>query len=247
MKPQLFATLFLLISYSSFGQKEKALIEINPYLQWDNYPSFTFPFNSTRNNTIKINAISWGVAANYKFSLKKNWLAKIGTGYYKYSFNNIKNYDPLFGNNTRRGINYPGGSATFYYVCDKYWYNTITVNLGFEKLFDLKKDVDFIGGFDVINYYTFSQQYNIPGSNFDRKYKTANNRYFGLSLNLNAGLQKRFGNIIIGPTIILPVFRMWKQDMVFPQEENNGSRSKWLRGIGVGFTCSYNLTKHLKL
>jgi hypothetical protein len=241
-------TLILLISsffFSKFifGQIASKQIEINSCLQYDNYPSFTIPFNSVMDATIKIKGTSWGFGANYKYSLKKNLFAKVGIGYYNYSFNNIQKYTRLFGSINARDINYPGGSSTLGYGCNKYWYNTIAVTIGGEKLFALKKNINFIGGFDIVNYYTFSQHYNIPGTYNDSKYKKTNSRYFGLSFNLCAGLQKSFGRVNIGPVISLPIFRSWKQDMVFPGEQNSKGRSKWLRGVGVGITCIYPLTK----
>ena len=117
------------------------------------------------------------------------------------------------------------------------------MTVGFDKSFDMKKSMDFIAGFDIINYYTFSQCYNIPATNSDTKFKQSNSQYFGFSFIMNAGLQKDLGKVKIGPTVHLPIFRLWKQDAIFPGEQNSETRNKWLRGIGIGFTCTFSLTK----
>lgn len=242
MKRLIFIVSFFTLSKFAIAQKHIGQIEITPFVQWDNYPSFTFQLNSTRNNTVKMKGNSWGIGANYKFSLRNNFFAKFGTGYYKYSFDDIQADDPLFGTYPSRSINYFDATRLFY-GCNKYWYNTVYATVGLERLFTIKKKLDIVAGCEGVNYFTFSQQYNIPGSYsyYDIKYKEANNRYFGFSFNLYTGLQKKFGKVKIGPTFILPVSKRWKQDIVFPQEENNKSRSKWLGGVGTGFTFTYSL------
>lgn len=230
-------------SNSIISQTTANQIEINSYLLWDSYPSFAIRFNSVTNSTIKIQGISWGSGINYKYSLKNSSFIKAGIGYYKYSFSKIERHTPPFGNTESRDIYYTGGNSSFGYVSDKYWYNTISATVGFEKLYKLTRNTNFIAGVSAVNYYTFSQRYNIPGTFRDVTFKKSNSRYFGLSFIGNAGLQKNFGRFNLGPTINFPIFSSWKQDAIFPHEENNDSRSKWLRGIGIGFTCAYPLTK----
>jgi hypothetical protein len=93
---------------------------------------------------------SWGIMANYKIPLSNNFFMKAGGGYYKYTFNHIKKYDPLFGSNPVRNINYRGESTTFGYVSDKYWYNTISIAVGFDKLFAFKNKFSIVGGIDCV-------------------------------------------------------------------------------------------------
>ena len=234
----LFLTVFLFTIYQSKGQK--TFIEINPLLQWDSYPSFVSSVNSTTNSTIKMNGISWGVGINYKHSFKKNVLFKVGMGYYKYRFNDIQEKTHQFGRDARV-IDYRDGTSTFGYVTNKYWYNTLFMTIGVEKLIKLKNELDFIIGTEISNYYTFSQRYNILAN--DKIYKVSDGRYFGVSSYLTAALQKRTDKKInFGPTIKLPIITLWKQDEVFPSEKNTLSRSKWLRGVGLGISCTYQLT-----
>ena len=238
MKPQVFVALFLVLNNSLFGQKLSKQIEISTYLRCDGYNSFTYPTSPVTNTTVTLKGISWGIQPAIKFPLKYNIFTKFGLGYYKYSFNNIQQYTHLFGTYNNREINYPLGSSRLGYATSKYWYNTLSASVGIEKLFFIKHSLVLVGGFDVVNYYTLSQQYTIVS---DIKYRESNNRYLGFSANIHAGLQKKFGKVNIDPTMILPVYSNWEQDKIFPQESNNRSRSKWLRGIGIGITFSYSL------
>lgn len=240
MKNTLFAVCIILISNCAFTQKSASQIEITSYISWDKYPSFTYPTSSVMNTTIRLKSFNWGLQSAIKFPIKNNFFVKFGLGYQKYYFNNIQAYTRLFGTQNSREINYPGGSSTFGYATDKYWYNTLSAIIGIEKLFDIKKNWVLINGLNITNYYTFSQRYIL----FSKiKYRESDSHYFGFSTNIYTGLQKKFKKVNIGPTLILPVYTNWKQDNVFPLEENNKSRNKWLRGIGVGITIIYSLKK----
>lgn len=240
MKNTLLAGCIILISNFVFAQNPASQIEINPYLRWDSYPSFTTPYNSVMNSTIKMKGNNWGVGIYYKYAHKKRILIKGGIGYYKYSFDDIQSYTRLFGIQNSREIKYTGGSSTFGYATNKYWYNTLSATIGIEKLFNLKKNWLIFAGLDVINYYTFSQRYILFST---IKYKESDGHYFGISTNIYTGVQQKLGRINIGPTFILPVYANWKQDSVFPIEQNNKNRNKWLRGFGIGVSCTYSLTK----
>ena len=250
MKNILFAVCIILISNFVFSQTTSRQIEINPYLRWDSYPKFVYAINPVNSNTVRIKGTSWGINAAYKFPVKNKLYLKAGLGYYRYSFNDIEQMNSLFGKSDNRIIDYippdPWAPAILY-TTNKYWYNSIAATIGIEEHIDIAKGIQIICGVDIRNYYTFSQHYHIvypspQGTN----YKQTANRYFGFSANLNAGLQKKIGKISIGPTIHLPIYDIWKQDEVFPQEENGKSRNKWFRGLGVGITCNYSLTKIYK-
>lgn len=240
MRNQLFAICIIFIANYSFGQNPLSQIEINPYISWEKYPSFIYPTNSVMNTTVRLKGVNWGLQTAIKFPIKNKFFAKFGLGYHKYSFNYIKAYTRLFGTQNSREIHYPGGSSTFGYSTNKYWYNTLSATIGIEKLFDIKKNWVIISGLNITNYYTFSQRY-ILFSNI--KYRKSDSHYFGFSTNIYTGVQKKFGKINIGPTILLPIYDTWKKDKVFPEEENSKSRNKWFRGFGVGLSCTYSLTK----
>jgi len=125
--------------------------------------------------------------------------------------------------------------------------------LGIEKSFELTKALTFIGGLNVKNYFTFSQRYHLPYDNsfipqpelqIENNYKTNSSRYFGLGAELNLAMLKKTGKVNIGPSLIIPVADLWKQDAIFPTETNLGSRNKWFRGFGVGIKLIYSLQKN---
>jgi hypothetical protein len=242
MKKTLFATCLFLTQNFGFAQDQ---LELYSHLRWDKYPSFNIPFNSASNSTITMKGSSWGTDINYLHSLKDKWFIKGGIGYYKYSFDNIEGFTPSYGTRNARFIHFSGGpSSTFFYVSDRYWYNTISLTVGLEKWLMLNKTVDLVGGFDVLNYFTLSQLYKIPIGNDHTDYKTKNERYFGFGISAYAGIQKEVGRFHFGPALKVPIFNLWKQDSVFPFEQNSKSRNKWLNGIGLGISCKYSLTKN---
>lgn len=248
MKTQLFTALLLLISTSAFGQKGKHLFEINPYMRMDWYPEFSYAINSVNTNYVTIQGTSWGVNLAYKIPLKSSGFLKAGVGYYRYSFNKMDNYTNMFGKNSSRNINYPSNLYILFYT-DKYWYNCISANIGAEKIFNIKNYWQLAAGVNLNNYYNYSQSYHITYNNPDNPitnpYKLNNNRYFGLSTNVHAGVLKRIGKVNIGPSFILPVFDTWKMDEIFLKEKSSGSRDKWLRGFGVGITCNFSFKNKL--
>ena len=240
MKNILLANFIILSGLCVSAQDPEYQIELTPFIRWDNYPSFGAPFNSVMTSDIKIKGTSWGVGFNLKRYLKGSWFAKAGIGYYKHSFNDIQEQTRLFGTQKSRGITYLGAPSPFGDATNKYWYNAISATIGIEKLFDIKNRWMIIGGFDVTNYLTFSQRYIIFSNS---KYRTSDVHYFGFSANIYAGVQRQLGKVSIRPTIIAPIYANWKQDNVFPSEQDNKSRTKWLKGIGVGVAFIHSLKK----
>lgn len=237
---------------SIFSQDVFRQFEIEPYLHWDKYPTFTNAINNIATYKIAIKGTSWGVNTAYKIPLKRNISLKAGLGYYRYSFNHIVSTHRSFGQGNRRVINYPT-QLDIVLGTDAYWYNTVSLSLGIEKSVELGKDLIVIGGVDLKNYFTFSQRYHMPyGNSFipqpelqiKQYYKTNSSHYFGLATQLNLSVLKKVGKINIGPSLIVPVFDLWKQDAIFPTETNSGKRNKWFRGFGVGMKAIYSLQKN---
>jgi hypothetical protein len=56
-------------------------------------------------------------------------------------------------------------------------------------------------------------------------------------------LFKKTDKIEIGPSLIVPVFDIWKQDVVFPEENSADSRTKWFSGIGLGISINFLISK----
>lgn len=238
MRNSLFAVCIIFISNYSIAQKSTIQIELSPYVIGDKYPSFSTPFNSVMNASIKLKGFTWGFQTAIKFPIKNTFFTKFGLGYHKYSFDDVQSYTSLFGTQKSREIYYPGGSSTFGYATSKYCYNTLSATLGIEKLFDIKKNWKISSGFSFTNYYTFSQRYIL----FSKiKYRESDSHYFGFSTNIFTGIQKKIRKVYIGLTLNLPVYTNWKQDNVFPLEQDRNSRKKWLGGIGVGLTIIHSL------
>ncbi len=249
MKYLTFIILLSIASTFTMGQKLSSEIEITPYIRMDWRPKFSYAINSASTFFVNIKGTSWGVNANYKLPVRKNLYLKVGVGYYRYSFDKIYSYNAQFGKGNARIINFPS-PLYIIFATDKYWYNCFSMNTGIEKLFNIEKKTILVTGINLNNFYTYSQYYHItedyPTGPPNHRYTLKHNHYFGFSANLQATLLKKIGKIAIGPSIILPVFDLWKTDEAFPEKTNSGIRSKWLRGIGLGVSCNYSLRKNKK-
>ena len=241
MRKLIFITFFLFCSHIGIAQKQKAEIEINPYVRWDNYPKFFYAINPTNNNEVNIKGTSWGINSIYKIPFKTIYLT-LGMGFYKYSFNKIKQTNSSFGISNSRVINYipPGPiSPSIIFNTDKYYYNTLAFLVGLEKRALISNDIELISSFQFANQITFSQYYHITNPTEGTAYKKWDSRYFGLSANMVLGIQKKYKKLSLGPEFILPVFSNWHADELFPEEKNSMSRSKWLKGIGIGTNFTF--------
>lgn len=243
----IFIISFSIISDFAFAQKKTTQIEINPFVRIDKYPQFLYVLSGRPSTDyVNIKGTSFGLNLAYKIPITRSVLLKPGIGYYKYSFNDIKKVNTLFGKSNAKDIGFVSPLYIPFFT-DKYRYNCIAANLGIEKLVIWKNDFQLYAGINLNNYYTYLQYYHItyknPDNPINNDYKLKNGRYFGFSANLNASLLKEFGKFNLGPTIILPVFDIWKTDKTFPEETNSGTRRKWLNGIGLGISFNYLLTK----
>lgn len=249
MKKVLFSISLIICSFSILGQKQSRQLEIEPFMRWDNYPSFTNAINSIATYNLAIKGTSWGINTAYKIPIKNSLYFKAGLGYYRYSFTNIASTHQSFGMGNRRIIDYPT-QLGITLGTDRYWYNTLSLGLGIEKLYSIKKGFTIIGGVALRNYVTFSQRYHIPYDNsfipqpdlqIKNNYKTFGKRNFGFGTELNLGVLKEMGKTQIGPSIIIPVYNSWNQDSIFPTESNSQIRSKWFRGFGLSFKITYTI------
>ncbi len=248
MKKKVLIVIIFFVANNTLAQNLNRQIEIEPYLRWDTYPQFSNAINVISNYKLDIKGNSWGINAAYKIHVKNNFSIKVGVGYFKYAFNKIESTNPSFGKGDRRVINYPT-TLSLVLATDKYWYNTVCLNIGIEKYFTVKHHLLITTGITVKNYFTLSQEYHVPADNsfippalkIENDYKTSTKRYFGLGTEFNIGLLKRIGKVSIGPSLIIPIYDNWKQDQIFPTENNSGNRSKWFNGMGIGIICNYSL------
>jgi hypothetical protein len=244
MSRLIFIVSFLIISGFVFAQKQAGEIEFNPYVRFDKYPQFSKVFNGPQSTDhITMNGTSVGLNIAYKIPIKKSILLKPGIGYFEYSFNNVEKDNTRFGKSTGRDIDIVSPVYIPFFT-DKYKYNTIMANIGFEKLFNCKRNTQVVTGINWNNYYAISESYHLTyNPEGSKNYGKNNNRYFGSSVYIDVSVIKKFQKIRIGPSLILPVFDNWKTDSIFPGETNSGSRSKWLNGIGLGISVNYSLAK----
>jgi hypothetical protein len=228
---------------TAISQNPSSSIEIEPYYRIDWYPEFSFVYNGRASTDyVKMRGNSIGLRISYGSYLKKAFNVKAGIGYYKYSFNGIRNENTTFGTSDARLIKYPSPLFLLFYT-DRYWYNTLSVDIGVQKVFKAQHDFGIRAGIDLANYYTFSQQYHLADNSGDQAYKRKDGRYYGLSVFLSGSVLKNFGKISIGPSLILSVYDMWKTDKAFPEENGSHFRKKWGNGAGLGVTCNLSLAK----
>ncbi|MES1225186.1 MAG: hypothetical protein ABUT20_57415 [Bacteroidota bacterium] len=251
MKQSFLIFFVFLFAISSFAQNKNSQIEIEPYFRWDKYPAFTNAINDLATYKLDINGNSWGLNFSYKKSIRNNFSLKAGVGYFKYSFNKIVSTHRSFGIGHNRVIDYPT-QLDLVLGTDKYWYNTVSLNIGIDKVINFKKNLQINSGITVKNHFTFSQHYHMPYDNsfipepelqIQNNYKTKDSRYFGFGADIHIGILNKIGKLYIGPNLIIPIYDNWRQDKIFPTETNSKSRSKWLSGIGVGIICNYSLPK----
>lgn len=246
MKSKIILCVFnLFVSFTfCFSQKKNAEVEITPFLRWDSYPKFQYAINPTNSNTLKMKGTSIGLNLAYKLYSVKNWAIKTGVGYYRYSFTKMKQINTLFGESKTRVIHYipPGPLApALIYTTDRYWYNSIMLNVEINKSFFIKERYLVAVGTQMNNYFTYSQLYHIRSGAKGINYRKGNGRYFGYSVLFTGSFQKKIGKINMGPVILIPVYDAWKKDKNFPQEMDNGNRSKSFTGFGIGFTFNIPL------
>ena len=247
MRQHFIITYFFILPTFALAQKQIRQIEINPFVRFDKYPQFSYVLGGRPNTDyVNIKGTSFGINVTYKIPIANSFFLRPGIGYYKYSFSDIKRENTSFGKSNSRDINFVS-PLLFPFYTDKYWYNSVAANFGFEKVFFLKDNFQIITGLNINNFFTFSQYYHLtlnPNPDKNQDYKKKEKGYFGSSATLNINFVKKFKQISIGPSLILPVFDTWKTDATFQEETNSGTRSKWFKGIGFGISCNYSLTKN---
>jgi hypothetical protein len=247
MKKIIFSATIIFCTHSIIAQKKIRQIEIEPLVRLDDYPNFSNSVNSISTYNIKMKGSSIGLNALYKIQIKKQLFFSFGIGYYRYTFNNISKTHRLFGTSVGRRVNYDNQLGVLLNT-DKYWYNTGKIIVGLEYDIVCRKNFSIRAGVFANNYLTFSQFYHIPYNNsnipqselrINNNYKTFIKRNFGLGSDLSLGIIKNLKSLQLGPNLIIPVFNKWSQDEFFRSEKYNQSRSKWLKGLGIGFKIIY--------
>lgn len=230
----------LILGYCTYSQNESNTIEMETYTRYDKYPMFSYAPNSTQMHNVDAAGTSVGVGIAYRFQMQQRFSLKAGIGYFRYSFDKLRVYDPIFGQGDARLTLYMPQNTRVYLATPRYWYNCISLNIVPEYHVALGTNWLMITGLCITNYLTFSQIYsfkNIPNAEF------AKFRYQGNSISGQFSFLRQSGKVEFGPRIIVPFFDSYKQDNFFPSENFSRNRSKWLRGLGLGISCAYSLSK----
>lgn len=233
---------FILITLCTYGQKEKAAIEVSSYFNFDKYPEFRYSPNPTYDHVINIKGDSWGIDVGYKFKAFKAIYLKPFIGYYRFSFNKLDKYNELFGVHVpSREISSPPSPIFWTHSTDKYFYNCLNMGFSVEKDFFKNKFLSLSGGLLINGNVTFSQKYYIVDNpeGLDRVRKKNRVNIFGLRADAFAKILIPIKQFSIGPFISLPIYTLWKTDTEFPSETNNDIRNKWLNGWGIGISANY--------
>lgn len=260
-KPALAFVLFLMARLA-LAQTGKSQLEIMPSIRHDDYPRISYHFKGREEaDALSMKGLSWGTNINYKYLLGKNFRLKAGAGYYRYTFSDITSSNKWGTTNARPidGVTnipiegYPDGEQRIYYT-DRYWYNTLSLNVGLEKSFPLSSTLDLFTSVNISDYYTLSQVYHMdetyftttfeqaPTGSREWKHETREKEHFGYSAFLQLGLAKKAGGFSLAPSLLLPVFDSWRKDELF-REGGNGrdTRSKNFGGVGLALAISRNL------
>ena len=194
--------------------------------------------NVSYTNNLKLYGTNRGFKIDYKRRLFGRSYFKVGMGYMEFAVDKIENelgsgYASATGDS--RSINYP--SAVFIlYGTTKYHYNTLLYHLGFERQFGISRNLSFFIGLDYFYAGSLSQEYYIP--KIQTYYHTENQGGFGNIFNLNLGVSKKLGNFSLLPALVIPVYKSWKQDIVFYENPKN-TVSNWGNGVGISLSISY--------
>ncbi len=247
MKHRFIFFILLTVVTKSFTQTKKIEIEILPYVKYDKYKEFLgWETGIGGKHFVTPSGISYGLDTRLKKRLGDNYSFVLGLGYFRYSFTKIATHNNLGTGNTRL-ISFPSPLFILFYT-DKYWYNTVSLKLGVEKILTLKNNFSLPIGINFGNYFSFSQQYHLTANpDGSQKYLIKKSNNFATAIGLELGLLKIKRKMTIGPKIQIPFLSKWKTDKAFPNEDGSTSRSKWFKGFGFGISCNFFLTQKSKL
>ncbi len=194
--------------------------------------------NVSYTNNLKLYGTNLGFHLDYKRLLYGKTYLKIGLGYMEFAVDKIDNESGT-GNaattSDSRPINYPS-SVFILYSTTRYHYNTLLYHVGVERQFSISHDLHFFAGLDYFYANSLSQKFYIP--KIQTYYNTTNQKGLGSFINLNLGVSTHFGNFSLLPALVIPVYKSWKQDIVF-YENPNSTVSNWGNGIGISLSISY--------
>ena len=219
--------------------QEKDNIEFSLFSVYNTQGKYTSQFgNVSYTNNLKLYGTNLGFKIDYKRLLYGKTYFKAGLGYMEFAVDKIENESGSGNaatNNDSRPINYPS-PVFILYSTTKYHYNTLLYHLGVERQFSVSHDLLLFAGLDYFYASSLSQKYYIP--KIQTYYNTHNENGLGSLFNLNLGVSIKFGNFSFLPSLVIPVYKIWKQDIVL-YENPNSTISNWGNGIGISLSISY--------
>lgn len=241
MKNIFVSVISILITIVALGQKKPGELQIMPFVRFDWYPEFSYNVNGRPSTDfLKMRGISPGLFLNYKHSISNNFIIIAGSGFYKYSFIKLTNRNTQFGTTNSRPIKYPS-MIDFGWRTNSYNYKCISFNLGIEKSFKIKKELNLNAGISYSLFLTFNQAYKLRTD--DITYRKTDKQLFAQTIFAYIGFEKKLKNIGIVPKLLIPVYDKWHKDEVFFSETDSETRNKWLNGLGIGFEINLPLKK----
>ncbi|TAD84051.1 MAG: hypothetical protein EAY75_13825 [Bacteroidetes bacterium] len=233
--------MYILITIDVWAQTSKYSLEINPFVRYDRANEF-YAWQTTigGRHFAKTTGISSGINFNVHKRISRIGNMYAGLGFYRHLISGLDVRNNR-GQSNQRLINYPSPTFLLFYS-DKYAYNNLSLNLGYECRFKLKQNYTITTGIDVNGLYTFSQYCRLTANpDGSIHYRSRNARMLGFFAGLDVGLIKNFKRVSIGPKIKIPVFSRLKTDATFSEETDDNYGDQWLSGIGLGISVIYKL------
>jgi hypothetical protein len=227
----------MLIFPFSGKTQTKDNVEISLFSVYNMQGNYTTRYgDAIHTDHLKLYGTNRGFKIDYKRLLYGHTYLKAGMGYMDFAVDNLED-DPsnIFPTTHARLIHYPR-PIFIQYATTKYDYHTLLYHLGIERQFAIKTGLYFFADLDYFYATSLSQKYYIPG--IPTWYQTANEKGFGNFVNLNVGIRVKMQNFSLIPALVIPVYKSWKQDIVF-YENPNSTINTWFNGIGISLSVSY--------
>ncbi len=228
---KLFISLTLVICNFNACCQKKSSFELCPFYRFDWYPEFAYNYQGRAStDNLKMSGQCFGIDANYRLPISKNYGLITGIGYNRLSFSNMTNTNSQFGKSNARPLKVPSLNNLGYYT-DRYSYNNISIAFGLNRSHKINHSLSLNTGITFKNWFTLSQNYHLTYQDV-QVFKNKKITTIAQSAEFNISMLKQYNKFRIGPRLILPVFTNLKKDDIF-RETNGGFTSKWFSGLGL--------------
>ena len=217
-------------------------IEFSSTVRYDRHGKYVSNFaGRAYNDTTRLYGMSYGASLQYRRELLKNLSVYMGIGFYRLGVDKVRGNIPfgIPGTRTARNIYYDDGMTNLLYSTDKYYYNNLSLTLGFTKSFPIENKLKIDISAEGVGYYSYSQRYDLNDGY--RTYTASNSKKVEFGANLLLGVCKEFDRFYIRPALLIPVYQNLKGDRIFFEDENLNI-TKWFQGVGfmLGIGCKFS-------